>query len=196
MTALYTPEFRVSYPNVFKPKRNELNGKDEYSLVALFPKGADLTELKKAAHAACVKKWGPDKNAWPQNMRSPFRNQKGRGKFNPEAGKTVMPAGYVEDAIFITLRSNQRPGVVDRAANYITDESQFYSGCWAKATVSCYAYQQKGNAGVAFGLGNIQKTRDDDPLGSRTRATDDFAPMEGLEDAGGQSAGNASDLFG
>ena len=44
-----TPEFRVSFPVVFKPKKNDLSGEDEYSIVALFPKGADLTALKNAA---------------------------------------------------------------------------------------------------------------------------------------------------
>ena len=51
-----TPKFRVSYPNVFKPRRNELNGKDEYSVVALFKKGEDLSKLKKLVQEAAEKR--------------------------------------------------------------------------------------------------------------------------------------------
>ena len=32
---------KVSYPYLFKPKRNELNGKEEYSVDLIFPKSKD-----------------------------------------------------------------------------------------------------------------------------------------------------------
>jgi len=67
MSKVNTPEFRVAFPNVFKARRNDMNEKDEYSLVALFPKGADLTVLREAAMEAAVKKWGEDKAQWPGN---------------------------------------------------------------------------------------------------------------------------------
>jgi len=40
MGKLNTPEFRVAFPQVFTAKKNDLNGKDEYSVVALFPKAS------------------------------------------------------------------------------------------------------------------------------------------------------------
>ena len=88
MTNVMTPEFRVSYPHVFKPQKNDLSGEMEYSLVALFPKGADLAKLKDAAQQAIVEKWGADKSKWPSNLRSPFRDQAERKK----EGK--LPEGY------------------------------------------------------------------------------------------------------
>jgi hypothetical protein len=175
-TNVVTPEFRVAFPSVFKPRRNDLNGKDEFSLVALFPKGADLTPLKKAAHAACVKKWGEDQKKWPQGLRSPLRDQGDRFKINDE-GQEVAPQGYEKGAVYLNLRSNQRPGVVDQNVQPIIDESEFYGGCWAKASINAYAYDQKGNRGVAFGLGNVQKVKDDDAFGNRTKPEQDFAPV-------------------
>jgi len=170
-----TPEFRVSFPNVFKPKKNELSGEDEYSVQALFPKGCDMSGLKAAAEAAVVKKWGADKSQWPSNLRTPFRLQDERAKV--VEGKKVMPPGHEEGAIFLNLKSKQRPGVVDKSVQPIIDETEFYSGCYARATISAYAYDAKGNRGVAFGLGNIQKTRDGEPLGGRMKAEDEFAPI-------------------
>lgn len=186
MANVVTPKFRVSYPNVFKAKKNDLNGKDEFSLVALFPKGTDLSKLKAIAHAAVVEKFGADQAKWPKNLRSPFRLQDEREKDG------VMPAGYEKGAYFMNLKSSQRPGLVDQNVQDIIDQSTFYAGCFAVASVNAYAYQQKGNAGVSFGLGNIQKVSDGDPLGSRTRPQDDFAPIEGAQDLGGQ---NASSIF-
>lgn len=167
-----TPVFRVSYPNVFKARRNDLSGKDEFSLVALFPKGCDLTALKQAALKTIEEKWGADKSKHPKNIRSPFRDQ---GERKTEKG---MPAGYEEGAIFLNLKSAQRPGLVNAKVEDIIDESEFYAGCWARATVSVYAYDQAGNRGVAFGLGNIQKVKDGDSLSGRPTPQSDFAAVE------------------
>jgi hypothetical protein len=187
MSNIITPSFRVSYPNVFKPKRNELNGKDEYSLVALFPKGADLSQLKAAAMAAIEKKW-PNPATRPQNIRTPFRKHEDRIK----DGK--LPAGYEAGGIYINLKSSVKPGVVNQQVQDIIDPQDFYAGCYARAAVTAFAYDQKGNRGVSFGLQNLQKVKDGDPLGSRTLATDDFAPLEAqaTELAAG---GDATSLF-
>lgn len=187
-----TPEFRVSYPSVFQPKKNDLNGEMEYSVVALFPKGANLDALKKAAQEAIVKKWGADKTKWPANLKSPFRDQAEKAK-NVD-GKSILPPAHEAGAIFMTLKSKQRPSVVDQNVQEILDTSKFYAGCWAIASVNAYAYDQKGNRGVSFGLGNIQFRRDGDPLGGRTRAEDDFSPVaaEGGSSSGG---GGAASLF-
>jgi hypothetical protein len=179
MSTVMTPKFRVSFPNVFKPKKNELSGKDEYSVMALFPKDADLTSLKKAAQEAIEEKWGKDRNKWPQNLKTPFRDQGEKAKFDEASGKKVLPVGHVEGAIFMNLKSSQRPGVVDQNVQDMIVETDFYAGCWARATVSAYAYDQKGNKGVAFGLQNIQKVAEGEPLSGRLKAIDEFAPVEG-----------------
>lgn len=188
MGNVLTPEFRVSYPNVFTARKNDLNGKDEYSVVALFPKGADLSKLEAACKEVMEEKWGKDSSKWPRPLRSPFRKQDEKEK--EIEGKMVMPAAHEKGAIFLNLRSQQRPGVVDHQVQDIIDQSQFYAGCWAKATVRPYAYDMKGNRGVAFGLQNIQKTKDGDPLSGRPTAQDDFAPIQGAD-----SGKAASDLF-
>jgi len=68
-----TPEARAAYANVFKTRKNDLNGKDEYSIVAIFAKDADLSAMKNAAAAAMAEKWGADQSKWPEKWRSPFR---------------------------------------------------------------------------------------------------------------------------
>ncbi len=190
MANINTPTFRVSYPNVFKAKKNDLSGKDEFSVVALFKKGEDLTALKAAAQKAITDKWGPDKAKWPANLRSPFRDQAERAK--EVDGKRILPAGHEEGAIFLNLKSAQRPGVVDQNVQDILDESVFYAGCYARASVNAYAYDAKGNRGVSFGLGNIQKVKDGDPLGNRARPEQDFAPIATEE---GSKVSSSSDLF-
>jgi hypothetical protein len=170
---LMTPEFRVSFPYVFRPSKPMAgsNNDPKYTVTMLFPKGADLSALKAAAQAAAVEKWGAGK--LPKGLRSPFRDQ-GEKDF----------AGYEEGAVFVTATSKQRPGLVDQRVVEILEEKDFYPGCYARATVRAFAYDNAGNRGVAFGLQNVQKTRDGEPLGGATRATDDFQPVEGAAASG------------
>lgn len=193
MSNVNTPKFRVSYPKVFKAERNKLSGQDEYSVVALFPKGADLTVLKAAAQAAIEKKWGPDKSKWPTNLKSPFRDQAEKAKL--DNGKKTLPAGHEEGAIFMNLKSKKKPAVVDRNVQDILVESDFYGGCWAVASVNAYAYDQAGNRGVSFGLGNIQKVGEGDSFAGRTTPEQDFAPIadEGVQ--AGPAAASGTSLF-
>ena len=191
MSKPITPEFRVAFPSVFSARRNDLNGKDEYSIVALFPLGADLSALEAVALSALKTKFGDDQKKWPEKLRTPFRDQGDRAKKNDD-GTVNLPSGYVKGAKYLTLRSNQQPGLIDGKKNEIIDQSDFYGGCWARATINAYAYDTKGNRGVSFGLGNIQKLRDDDPFGNRTKATDDFSAVVVDEKA---SETSASDIF-
>lgn len=176
-----TPEFRVSYPNVFKSRKNQLSGKDEFSVVALFKKGENLDVLKRAVNAAIEEEWGKDKAKWPKGLKTPFRNQGDRAKEN-EQGKLVLPAGYEEGAIYCNLKSYVRPGIVGPDAFPITDETKFYAGCYAWATVVAKAYNMQVNKGVSFWLQNLQMRRDGEAFGNRSKAEDDFAPIEGLSD--------------
>jgi len=182
MSKINTPTFRVAFPNVFKPRYNQMSKKDEFSLVALFPKDADLSGLKQACMDAAAKKWGDNQQAWPQGLKWPFRDQGDRAKTNEE-GNQVLPDGYVAGNIYLNLRSVNQPGVVDNSVQEIIDSSEFYGGCWARASVSVYAYEQGNNRGVNFGLGNIQKVKDDDAFGNRTKPQDDFQPVAGATNA-------------
>lgn len=183
MSNVMTPKFRINFPSLFKMQKNKLSGKEEYSCQALFPKGADLSGLKAAAKEAVEAEWGTNPSKWPKKLKMPFRDQKERAN-----NDGVLPMGHEEGAIFMTLKSNQRPGVVDAQVQEIIDESAIKSGDWCRATIRPYTYDSGGNTGVAFGLCNVQKIADGEPLGGRTRPQDDFAPIE-------EDASTASDLF-
>lgn len=187
---IITPYFRASYPNLSKPRRNDLSGKDEYSLVALFKKGEDLSALVRAVQECAEEKWGKDKSKWPKGgkIRSPFRDQAERVKDGE------LPPGHEAGAIFINLRSNRRPGLVDQNREDILNEEDFYGGCYARAAIRPYAYEVKGNAGVAFGLQHVQKVRDGEPFGNITKPQDEFGVIEVESPNGEDNAGGVSDL--
>ena len=164
-----TPKFRASFANVFRPGKAMEDGQEpKYGVMMLFDKDADLSALKAAAQQAVVDEWGADKAKWPKNLRSPFRDQ---GEKDGEA--------FVAGAMFVTATSKQKPGLVDQRNQPIIDESEFFSGCYARATVRAFAYDKAGNRGVAFGLQNVQKLADGEPLGgARVAAEKEFEPVE------------------
>lgn len=151
----------------------EARGMDEddtstpkYSITMLFDKATDLTSLRRAVKAAVAKKWG-DKP--PKGLKTPFR----------DAGeKSDDWQGFQDGMTFVRASSKYQPGVVDASLNPITDRKELYSGCYARASVVAFAYDNRGNKGVSFALNNIQKLRDGEPLGGMRRAEDDFEAVK------------------
>jgi hypothetical protein len=89
--------------------------------------------------------------------------------------------GYGPGKVFANISSKMRPGLIDRDGTPITNADDFYPGCFARATVTAYAYDMNGGKGVALGLQNLQKVRDGERLDSRTDAAADFE-NDGLDD--------------
>lgn len=179
---IITPEFRAAFVGIFRataPRENP-NGAKKFSMRAVFMPDTDISALKKEAQAVAVEKWGANV---PKTMRSPFR-------LNEELDNPIP--GVPDDAVVMTFSANEdrRPGIVDANLNDIIDDAECYSGAWFRAQVRAYAYDQAGNKGVSFGLENVQKTRDDDPLGKgKIPAAKAFSAF------GSSTSKSAGDLF-
>lgn len=166
-----TPEGRVSFPQVFKPKSFR-NQEPKFSMTLLFKKSsADLTEMKRAAANAAIEKWGPKEN-WPKKLKWPFRDG---DKDQPDM------KGY-PGHIFVSMTSKTKPGLIDRQKNPIDEASgSFYAGCYAHATCIAFAYDVEGSKGVSFALQNIQKLRDGEPFSGKRSAEDEFDALEDVD---------------
>ena len=79
------------------------------------------------------------------------------------------------DSYFINSNSATKTFVVDADCQPILDTSELYSGIYGRASINFYAFNTNGNRGIACGLNNLQKLRDGEPLGGKSRAEDDFA---------------------
>jgi hypothetical protein len=157
-----TPPFRVSFPALIKPRAFQ-NNEPTYSVEMLFSKGTDISQLKAAAAAAAKKKWPGEV---PKNLRSPFKD-----------GNEKNYDGY-KDVTVVVARSKNKPGLVDQDLNEIIEAGAIYGGCWARASITAYAYDKAGNRGVSFGLQNLQKVKDDTAFSGRANAKDEFETIE------------------
>lgn len=145
-------------------------GPERYSVSVLIPK--DDTETVKAIEEAIdaaieegIPKFGgkkPNKSA----LKLPLRD-----------GDTERDDPTYKGHYFINANSRTAPQIVDRNLNPILDRDEVYSGCYARVSLTFYAFNSNGNKGVAVGLGNIQKIKDGTPLGGRSTAKDDFSKV-------------------
>lgn len=178
-TKVITPEFKASYVNAWEPGETP-NGDLKYSVSMVFSKDTDLSEMKKAAENAAIKKWGNDKSKWPKKLRKTFRD-----------GDEERPQDSVyQNSIFVNASSKQKPGIVDEDVKPLHDQSEFYSGVIARASINFYAYDRAGNAGVAVGLNNLMKVRDGERLGGAAKAEDDFSDFKNA--SSGESADDSN----
>ncbi len=176
-TKVRTGVVRVSYLNVFQAKLNDLNGKMEYSVQLLIDKNDKdtIARIDAATEAAIKKKWG--KKPASNKFKMPLRDGDTETK---DDGSPLGPE--YKGHYFMSIRTDQKPGVVDAKLIPITEPNEFVSGDYAKVTMSGYGYEHKGNIGVGFGLHNLQKIRKGEPLGSRVAAEDDFDEEDSADD--------------
>ena len=162
---------RWSYVNAWEPKSIN-GGAPKYSVSLIIPKSDTKTIEKIQAAIQAAYEEGQGK-------------LKGNGKSVPALSvlKTPLRDGDAErpydeayaDSYFVNANSGTAPGIVDADRNPIIDRSEVYSGVYGRASINFYAFNSNGNKGIACGLNNLQKIRDGEPLGGKTRAEDDFA---------------------
>ncbi len=168
-TKVITGKVRFSYANVWQPK--SINGGDEKYSVSLIISKKDkqtVTEIQAAIELA--KKEGATKfgGKVPASLKLPLRD-----------GDVDRPDDEAyKGCYFINANSKDRPGIVDQNVKPILDQSDFYSGCYGRASITFYAFNQNGNKGIACGLQNLQKLSNGEPLSGRSRAEDDFTTAE------------------
>ena len=167
---------RLSYTHLFSkyaPDGDSDNGK--YMTNVLIPKEEKETvkalnrAIEAAKKAGIVSKWDGKE---PKKLDLPLRD----GDTDKEDDEVY--AGHY----FVNAKCTTRPGVVDKHRSPIMDEDDVYSGMWAIVSVTFFPYNVSGNKGVACGLNNVMKTKDDARLGGRTSAESDFSEIDMEED--------------
>lgn len=164
---------RLSYTHVFSKFAPDDAGEGKYMTNVLIPKSeketikALNTAIEAAKKAAIVSKWGGKE---PKKLDMPLHD-------GEDKDDDVFAGHY-----YVNAKSNTRPGIVDKKKVPITDEEEIYSGVWAVVSVTFYGYDKNGNRGVACGLNNIMKFKDDEHLGGRASAETDFGDVDFSDD--------------
>jgi hypothetical protein len=161
-----TGKVRFSYANVFAPKASVEGGTPKYSVSIIIPKSdkETIAKIQKAyedTKTAAAAYFG---GSVPKGLKGGLRD-----------GDEEKDDPAYANSYFINANSAQKPGVVDADLNPIIDISEFYSGCYGRASITFYPYNAQGSKGIACGLNNVQKLEDGEALGGSTSAAADFA---------------------
>ena len=177
MSKVITGLVRFSYVNIFRSRAFKDGQKAKYSICLLIPK-TDKVTLKKikaaideATELGVSTKWGGN---LPKKLHLPLRDgDEERADEAPE----------YKGMYFLNANSDSKPGIVDRDRNEILDPEEVYSGCWGRASINFFPYDNTGNRGIGVGLNNIQKIKDGQHLGAViASAEDDFSDDFDLDD--------------
>lgn len=170
MAKVVTGKVRFSYVNAFTPRARAEGQEPKYGITLLIPK-TDKATLNKINAAIEETRLGSAEifsGKIPANLKTSLHDGDGEmpngGEYPPEA----------KGCMVLSASSRTKPGVVDMDLNPIIDQTEFYSGCYGRASINFYAYNTNGNKGIAAGLNNLQKLEDGEALGGRTRPEDDF----------------------
>ena len=161
-----TGKVRFSYVNVFKAVAMEEGMTPKFSVsIIIDNKDKDTIDRVNAAFekakAASATLFG---GTVPKGLKGGLRD-----------GDAEKDDPAYANSFFINANTYQKPGVVDADLNPIIDPEELYSGCYGRASLTFYAYNQQGSKGIACGLSNLQKLSDGERLGGGSSAASDFA---------------------
>jgi hypothetical protein len=174
---------RLSFPDLFEPKKFEDSGKARYSATFLVEPGSEnekriLAEIERVAKA----KWPKDAEKiedWRSNPQK-FCFWPGRlKKYDGYEGMMALAAHrYPEQGapgVFDSKGVNGKPNKLEK------DSGKPYGGCYVNAKVEIWAQEGKYE-GIRCTLVSVQFFRDGDAFSSGSRPSDDdFGVVEGAD---------------
>lgn len=185
-----TPKFRMSYPNLKKAKAFG-GGDPKFGLTMIYPKTTKLGEpvldkngkkisisLLRALKNAAVEKWGANAEAVIEKLK---KSPKGWPIRSGNKDKPDQPE--YKDCFFVacSAKEDNPPGMVGQDRQPISAD-ELYAGCYARAELLAYAYDNEFGKGLGFSLQNIQKLGDGKKFSGKKDASEAFDAVEDESD--------------
>ncbi len=163
-----TLDVRLSFLSLDKKRPNGPGStKESYQATLLIPPGTDLTPYNAAMKAALLAKFD---GKIPKTLKQlPVRD-----------ASEKEYAGYDKGWHFLATKCDLPPVLVDQARRPVGVD-KFYAGCWARARIRFWAYDNQFGKGVSCDLGGLQFVKDGERLDGRGKPTDPDTAFEALE---------------
>ena len=182
LTKCLIGEARMNFVRVFEPEAFK-GGDPKYSVVLSFEQSnTALVEKIRSAIQECVEK---------AKAQHGGKLPKGFKVVDLKDGDTDYETDGFAGMFTLKASSAYKPEVVKKAKVMgksqmvpITDEEEFYSGCYGFASVSFFAYDNDVSKGVTCGLNSLLNSRDGEKLGGGggSAATDFAGVIDDIED--------------
>ena len=169
--SITTGKVRASYAHVFQPHTAPGSSDARYSITLLIPKtdtttlNAVYSAIELAKQAGVQKTFG---GVMPPVINTPIYDGDGTRPNGEPFGAECR--GHM----VLRASSREQPSVVDLNVQPILNPAEVYSGCYIRASLDFFAYNQSGNRGIGCGLNAVQKIEDGEPLASRVTVAEAF----------------------
>ena len=178
-TNLTTGQVRLSYVHLFQPYAAKPGQEPKYSTTILLPK-SDIATMQKinaaiqeAIQQGVTSKWN---GVRPPLISIPVHDGDGARPYDG------MPFGEECKGHWVfTASSKQQQAVVDMNIQPILNQTEVYSGIYARVNVNFFPYNTNGKKGIGCGLGPVQKIADGELLGGRVSAEAAFGDSTGYQ---------------
>lgn len=181
LTNVTTGKVRLSYVHLFKPYAYTQGQDEKFSCTVLLPKSDVETKARIDAAIEAAKQKGISEK-WngvcPPILPTPIYDGDG---VRPSDGMAFGPECRGHWVFTANAKADYPPEVVDANMNPIINQSEIYSGIYARVNVNFFPYAFGGKKGIGCGLGPVQKLADGEALGGS-------APTAAQAFGGGQPA--------
>lgn len=192
LTNVTTGEVRLSYVHLFKPYAFQPGQEEKFSCTILIPKSDTETMARiNNAIAAATEKGVSDKwnGVRPPVIPNPVYDG---DDVRPSDGMAFGPECRGHYVLTASAKADYPPEVVDAQLNPVINQSEIYSGIYARVNISFFPYAFGGKKGIGCGLGPVQKTRDGEPLGgSAPKASQVFGAVPAEQQNNNAAAASA-----
>ncbi|WP_027296085.1 DUF2815 family protein [Robinsoniella sp. KNHs210] len=165
LTNVTTGKVRLSFVHLFKPYAFTPGQEEKFSCTVLVPKTDTdtMARINAAIEAAKAKgvsdKWG---GVQPPVIPTPVHDGDG---VKPSDGMPFGPECKGHWVFTASAKADYPPEIVDLQGNPIINQSEIYSGVYARVNVTFFPYAFGGKKGIGCGLGPVQKYADGEALG-------------------------------
>jgi ssDNA-binding protein len=179
-TKVITGKVRFSYVKVWEAEAFEEGDEKKYSISLLIDKNdkATLNAINNVVNILVEQAKAKNGGKLPLKFKLPLRDG------DEERGDDPAYKG----CMFLNATSKTKPGIVDKNVMPILNHDEFYSGCYGRASINAFSFEGK-QKGISFGLNNVQKLEDGEPLSGRASAAEDFGGEFGSDQ------GNVDDIL-
>lgn len=165
LTNVTTGKARLSYVHLYKPYAYMQGQEEKFSCTILIPKSDVETKaridaaIEAAKQKGIVDKWN---GICPPILATPVHDGDG---VRPSDGTPFGPECKGHWVFTANAKADRPPEIVDANMNPIINQSEIYSGIYARVNVNFFPYAFGGKKGIGCGLGPVQKLSDGEALG-------------------------------
>lgn len=168
---------RLSYPDLFTPRKASDDAKPKYGATLLIPKSDTATIQRVQAAIDAAVQDGVDRRIFkgpidPSATKYPPLRDGDKPNDSGEARGDEFTEHW-----FISAKApgdKPRPAVVDANVQPIMSEAEIYPGCYVNMFIEFYPYETRGNKGIAASLRGVQFVRDGERLGGEQLEAEDM----------------------